>query len=64
MTMSCGCIAYPCLHSQLGGQGQMQQHLYNEMMRKYGQMQNMHSIQQAVNPNEKKVNKKLLLLRK
>ncbi len=65
--MNCGCIAYPCIHMQAGGMGSLQsnQSLYYEMLRQSG-MQNMHSIQQAVNPKEteKKRNKKLLLLRK
>ena len=65
--MSCGCIAYPCMHYPQGGLGQLQsnQSLYYEMLRQSG-MQNMHSIQPAVylKETEKKHNKKLLLLRK
>ena len=65
MSMSCGCITYPCMHTQMGGLGQLQsnQSLYYEMLR---QSMGMQSIQQPTNQkeNENKRNKKLLLLRK
>ena len=66
VSMACGCLGYPCIHTQLGGMGQMSQSLYNEMLRQSAGLQNMHSIQPAVTPKEteKKRNKKLLLLRK
>ncbi len=64
MRMSCGCISYPCMHTQGVGLGQAQQSLYNEMIRQSVGLQNMHSIPVTSNPNENKINKKLLLLRK